>query len=227
METNSDTCIGTAKLFPVTVSPYSIAEPVSGPEVVCLGDAGVTYSVSENAGSTYSWTVPPGVNITIPDSLHEINVTFTLSVTGNFSVIETNSSGCITVHDPLEVTVNDVNGGTISADQTVCTGDDPAAFTSVADGAGDGAITYQWQDSPDNVTFTDIGGATLATYDPGVPAATTYYKRITTSRFTASPLHIVLTCPAKITGTGLNAIVMTLLSAVHSFPFSVPVVILL
>ncbi|GAI25750.1 unnamed protein product, partial [marine sediment metagenome] len=53
VETNSYGCIGETKLFPVTVSSFSVAETVSGPPVVCLGDAGVTYSVSDIAGSTY------------------------------------------------------------------------------------------------------------------------------------------------------------------------------
>ncbi|NQV17217.1 MAG: hypothetical protein HQ534_01545, partial [Armatimonadetes bacterium] len=46
---------------------------------------------------------------------------------------------------------------------------------------GDGTLTYQWQDSPDNSTFTNISGATSTTYDPSTLTQTTYYKRITTS----------------------------------------------
>ena len=91
----------------------------------------------------------------------------------------------------VTVTVNDVDGGTVGTDQTICNGDDPAAVTSTVDGGGDGVITYQWQDSPDNVTFTDIAGATLATYDPGIMVATTYYKRVAISTLNGVPCTAV------------------------------------
>ncbi|MBW2605900.1 MAG: hypothetical protein JRE28_16585, partial [Deltaproteobacteria bacterium] len=98
-----------------------------------------------------------------------------------------NGTPCAAETNTLTVTVNDVAGGTISADQIICDGDDPAAFTSTINGTGDGVITYQWQDSPDNSTWTDIGSATTSVYDAGVLSATTYYKRITTSTLSGTP----------------------------------------
>src|SRR5690606_28854925 len=44
-------------------------------------------------------------------------------------------------------------------------------------------LTYQWQNSTDGVTYTDIAGATAETYTPGALTATTYYRRIVTSTF--------------------------------------------
>ena len=61
----------------------------------------------------------------------------------------------------------------------------PAAFTATAP-AGDGTFTFQWQDSPDGTTFTDIPGATLATYAPGALTQDTWYRRIVTSTLGAS-----------------------------------------
>ncbi|MBK9736817.1 MAG: hypothetical protein IPO92_18400, partial [Saprospiraceae bacterium] len=89
----------------------------------------------------------------------------------------TANSNCVTVF------VNDVTGGTVAADQTVCSGGDPAAFTSVAS-TGSGTLTYQWQSNTTGCTgtFTNIAGATGATYDaPSCLIVTTYYRRITTS----------------------------------------------
>src|SRR6185503_5217667 len=51
----------------------------------------------------------------------------------------TANSNCITV------TVNSVTGGTVAADQTICSGGDPAAFTESVAATGSGALTYQWQ----------------------------------------------------------------------------------
>jgi hypothetical protein len=81
----------------------------------------------------------------------------------------------------LSFSVLGQSGGTISGNQTICSGGDPALFTSSDPGSGSGALTYQWQSSTDNVDFSDIDGATSETYDPpsGL-TVTTYYKRITT-----------------------------------------------
>jgi hypothetical protein len=71
------------------------------------------------------------------------------------------------------------NAGTISANQTICSGGDPAAFTStVASGGSGGTIEYQWESSTNNVTYTDIATANSSTYDPPSGLTiTTYYRR--------------------------------------------------
>jgi hypothetical protein len=43
--------------------------------------------------------------------------------------------------------------------------------------AGAGAITYQWQESTDNNTFTNISAATGTTYDPPSLSQTKYFRR--------------------------------------------------
>ncbi|MBN2215197.1 MAG: gliding motility-associated C-terminal domain-containing protein, partial [Bacteroidales bacterium] len=41
---------------------------------------------------------------------------------------------------------------------------------------GSGTYAYQWQSSPDGSAWTDIGGATGVSYDPGPITATTHYR---------------------------------------------------
>ncbi|MFV7236987.1 gliding motility-associated C-terminal domain-containing protein, partial [Flavobacterium sp. ZB4R12] len=71
----------------------------------------------------------------------------------------------------------------IADDQTICEGDDVAAFTSTTDASGDGTITYQWQSSTTSAVagFSNIGGATSATFNDGTITQDTWYKRIATS----------------------------------------------
>jgi hypothetical protein len=124
VETNSFLCVGPTKVFPVTVSPFSIAATVTGTADTCNGATGVKYSVPFNAGSTYSWTTPPGASITSDPTLHEIDVDFSLVVTGDFSVVETNASGCVTIHNPLTVTIHPVpNIYNLTAPSYYCFGD--------------------------------------------------------------------------------------------------------
>jgi gliding motility-associated-like protein len=74
--------------------------------------------------------------------------------------------------------------GSIGSDQTLCAGATPAPLTSTAAAsAGIGQYTYQWQSSPDNVTWTDIGGANAPGYAPGALSVTTYFRRLVTSGF--------------------------------------------
>src|SRR6185437_11843874 len=69
--------------------------------------------------------------------------------------------------------------GTVSANQSICYNTTPVALTATAAPIGSGAYTYQWQSSPDNITWTNIGATTsgLAAATMGNLTATTYYRR--------------------------------------------------
>ena len=77
---------------------------------------------------------------------------------------------------------NPTSGGTIAADQTICSGFAPAAFTSSAAASGNtGTLEYKWQVSTTSSSggFSDISPAvTTETYAPGAITATTWYKRL-------------------------------------------------
>ncbi len=101
-----------------------------------------------------------------------------------------NAVPCTALSNCITVTINNVTGGTVAANQTVCSGGDPAAFTQSVASTGSGALTYQWQSSTTGCggVFSDIGGATAITYDP--PAGllvTTSYRRVTTSTLNTIP----------------------------------------
>src|SRR5207249_3803439 len=117
-----------------------------------------------------SYNPPPGLLVTTYYRRVTISTLNTVACAAN--------SNCVTV------TVNNVTGGTVAADQTVCSGGDPAAFTQSLASTGSGTLTYQWQSSTTdcNTGFTNIGGATGVTYDvPSGLTVTTYYHRVTKS----------------------------------------------
>lgn len=102
----------------------------------------------------------------------------------------------------LQVTVQSVpTNGTIGSDQTICNGGDPALFTSGGAGTGDGSITYQWQSSVSPFsTWSDIGGATDATYDrPSGLTVTTQYRRQTVSTLNSVACRSTGTTPVQVT----------------------------
>ena len=57
----------------------------------------------------------------------------------------------------------------------------PAALTSTPPTGGNGTYTYQWQSSPNNSTWSNIGGATSTTYTPPALKFTTWYRLLYTS----------------------------------------------
>jgi hypothetical protein len=96
---------------------------------------------------------------------------------GNYCENEINTRKAVTV------TVNGaLTPGAIGTAQAICYNTPPAGFTqTTAPTGGTGTYTYQWQNSPDNSTWTNITGATAATYAPGQLTANTYYRRAVTS----------------------------------------------
>jgi hypothetical protein len=77
---------------------------------------------------------------------------------------------------------------------------------SITGGTTGCGLTYQWQSSPDNAAWTNIAGATAATYT-ATPSANTYYRRIITctasglSANSASVLVSIVNCVILGTGT--------------------------
>ena len=72
--------------------------------------------------------------------------------------------------------------GSVSANQTICTGATPSSLSSNTEaGGGTGTFAYQWEFSTDNVYWNPVAGATSLIYAPGPLTATTYYRRRVTS----------------------------------------------
>src|SRR5439155_16932841 len=114
-----------------------------------------TAAFSKSAGATNATYDPPAGLATT--TYYRRVVTSTLN-----GVTCTANSNCITV------AINNVTAGTVAADQTICSGGDPAAFTQTAAATGSGTLTYQWQSNTTGCggAFTNIAGATSTTYDP-------------------------------------------------------------
>lgn len=92
-----------------------------------------------------------------------------------------NGVECINTTNYVEIIINDITAGAVSADQQICVGGSPMAFAEVTPASGTGALTYQWQSSTDNVSWTNISSSPNTTYSPGPITETTYFRRRVTS----------------------------------------------
>lgn len=81
----------------------------------------------------------------------------------------------------IEKTVSNIsNPGTIGNNENNCTSYDPAEIVNLTSpSGGSGAVNYQWQRSTTSATsgFTNIAGATGATYNPTTITVSTWYRR--------------------------------------------------
>ncbi|MBE7173724.1 MAG: hypothetical protein INR73_24340, partial [Williamsia sp.] len=172
-----------------SITPGSVA---GGGQTFCSGgNSGSFTSTAAAAGSgtiTYQWQrSTTDCNSGFTNISGATAATYTppagLTATAYYRrVASTTANGisCQAYSNCLVIYINSITDGTTSGNQSICAGQDPAAFSATA-ATGTGTITYQWQSSTTdcNSGFSNISGATSAGYNP--PAgltATTYYRRI-------------------------------------------------
>ncbi|HNY03299.1 MAG TPA: hypothetical protein PKG48_11955, partial [Bacteroidales bacterium] len=183
--TSSETCVtgspATSNIITMTVNPILAAGVTINASTthVCVGSPVTFTATPANGGATpaYQWQVNAA------NATNATNDTYTY-VPANGDVVtcvmtssETCVSGSPATSNSITITADpDLIPGTVAASQTICTGSIPALLTSTPPNGT--SPTYQWQVSADNVIFTDIPGATDATWQPGTLTATTYYRQM-------------------------------------------------
>lgn len=76
----------------ITFTSLPVTSVITGPTPLCEGTTGTIYSVTNNAGSSYLWTVPSGATIVFGQGTNTITVDWG-ATGGNVSVSETNACG--------------------------------------------------------------------------------------------------------------------------------------
>ncbi|WP_315821863.1 hypothetical protein [Paraflavitalea speifideaquila] len=179
---NSNTVAVTVypQLVPGTVSPASISINYNTAPGLLTGTA----ATGGNGTYAYQWQSSPD-NTTFtniggamaqnytPGNL-TANTWYRRSVTSNGVTVNSNTVA-VTVYPQLVA-------GTLSpAALSINYNTSPGLLSGTAATGGNGSYTYQWQSSPDNTTYTNIGGATAQNYTPGNLIANTWYRRTVTS----------------------------------------------
>ena len=170
--TPSNAC-GNGTPSTLAVTPVTIpAQPsvITGTTPVCAGSS-QTYSVTNVAGLTYTWTFPAGWTQTGGGTTNSVTVTVG-TAGGNITVIASNSCGN-SPQRTLAVTVNPMPQGSLTANGPLCaTGTGTLTWTSTL---GTGPFTVVYNDGTANRTQTNVtsGVAFNAAVNP-VTATTTY-----------------------------------------------------
>jgi RHS repeat-associated protein len=180
----------TSNAVTITVYPQLISGTISpSSQTINYNTTAASLSVTAATGGngtyTYTWWASPtsgggysqvGTGTSFSPGL--------LTATTYYEVISTSNGATVTTA-PVVVNVNpQVFAGIITPSNiTVASGTSPGILTATpASGGGcGGSFTYQWQSSPDNVTWTNISGATTLNYSPGNMTSGLYY-------------HVTVTC---------------------------------
>jgi gliding motility-associated-like protein len=205
-----------------TVNNLPVIATVTG--AVRTGPGSVTLSgtVTPAAGTTIDWFAASTGGAALGAGVLSYTTGVLNSTTTFFAEARNTSTGCVsTLRVPVIATINgSFSAGAIGANQSICLGATAAAFSSItAASGGTGAISYQWQSSLDNTSFTDIPGATLISYTPIGLTQTTYYKRLAitvadgsiasnTISITVNPLPIV-SLPIDNARTGAGPVLLS------------------
>lgn len=155
----------------------------------------LVYSATVASNGTY--TIPSG--IVIESNVYRLEISTNTGTVGNPAPVKALPANWTTVGESstgvspynsdgtndgiINLTIGTVNlsemrfgittcaAGTAAANQTIVSGTSPSSLSLTG---SSGAV--QWQVSTDNVTFTNISGATGTAYAPGVLTATRYYR---------------------------------------------------
>ncbi|MCA1742264.1 MAG: hypothetical protein LC630_07340, partial [Bacteroidales bacterium] len=167
-ETNSYGCAGDISVLPVEVYNQAAPEDIVGEADVCAYSTHI-FSVTERAGSMYTWSLPGGSAIIGNPAAASITVIMG-NVSGTVSVTEANIAGCVTVHNDLPVVVRALPTAHITGGGTVCdgtvvdlnvdfTGTAPFTFTYALNGVAQPPVTTS--DDPYTLAVTGAGAYTI------------------------------------------------------------------
>jgi len=168
-------CASASTMVNITVNANPIATASSTTTLLCSGDT--TYLSGTGSGN-YSWTGPnsfssSSANITILNT--------SISATGTYTLVVTNSSGCKDIAT-VNITVNQTPPLAITSDSATCTG---APLILSANGTG----VINWYS---DITLLNLIQANNSTYSPTIPSGSTatYYVTVSNNGCTSNAVAV-------------------------------------
>lgn len=137
---------------------------ISGPSTLCSNASGNVYSVPNEAGSSYNWTVPVGAIITSGQGTNSITVSFGSSG-GQIAVVETEPCG-VAPQQTFNVQVDPQQILTITDPNTVCAPStvDLTTASVTAGSTGGGSFSYWTNAAATNSLANPSSVSTSGTY---------------------------------------------------------------
>ena len=208
--------IAPTNVVTIRVAPALAAGTIAADQALCAGGIPTPLTSTTDAGPdavTYQWESSLD-NAAWTDIVGANEPTYApgaLNVTTYFRRRASSGTACApATSNVVAITVTPaVVAGSIAADQAICAGTTPTPLTSASDASdGTGPVAYQWESSPDNVTYAPIGGATGSTYAPGALNVTTYFRRRASAGGACAPVVsnvVVITVTPAVTAGSIGS----------------------
>jgi CshA-type fibril repeat protein len=181
----SGACTSISDVITITVSPTSVAGSISGGATVCSGTNSTTLTLSGNTGSIQwqSASTLAGIYSNISGATASTYTATDLTSTTYYKAVITSGVCSAATTSAATVTVNPLSvAGSVSGGTSVCSVTNSTTLTL---SGNTGSI--QWQSSNALAgTYSNISGATSATYLANNLSSTTYYRAVVTSGICSS-----------------------------------------
>lgn len=181
---------------------YGVTKTLSVPSVsaygaICSGNT-IALTATVTTGSQIRWyTVASGGTAVATTNSGVAYTTPVLSSNTTYYAEQfTGSCTGIRVAVPITVVAKPA-AGAIAGEQTICNSKQPALLSSVSADAG-ANITYRWESSLDEITWTPIVSNTT-TYQPGLLTKSTFFRRVTINTANGISCESVPTTSIKVT----------------------------
>nr|WP_246386638.1 PKD domain-containing protein [Rufibacter quisquiliarum] len=191
VETVKDNCSsGSRTPVQVTVEQSITNNSITAEQTICVGNSPGELEGSAPAGGSgtymYQWeSSTDGATFTTLSGATGANYLPGVLNAHTWFRRKVLSGACAaSVSNSLKITVNTgITGNKISADQTVCVGQNPELLQGLVPTGGDGVYTYQWEKSTTSAStgFAAINGATVGDYQPEVLTGTSWFRRVVSS----------------------------------------------
>lgn len=164
----------------------------------------LTSSVGGGDGTyTYQWQSAPDNNTWTTVGSSDAFDPGVLTTTTYYRLITSSNGAGVTSNTVVVMVYPQLTCSISPASQTIDPGD-PATTLSAAVSGGNGTYSYQWQSSPDNISWTNE--ATTSTCNPGALTSNRFYRLIVTSNnvkdtSNTATVNISITAELSITST--------------------------
>ncbi|WP_262888708.1 T9SS type A sorting domain-containing protein [Pontibacter pamirensis] len=174
-------CVNYSNEVTVTVNPLPIATITQGTNTYFCSPGTALLSAAEEAGSySYTWfRIESGGHVEVANTR-----TTEVGVVGTYYVVVTNNNtSCKSTSSTISVQETVVGNNIVGVDngnQEVCYNAIPEEIVGSTASSTVGPVTYQWEVSLDNETFTNLTGATginLTQTQLGAHTADRWYRR--------------------------------------------------
>ena len=221
----------------VTINALPANPSPSGPNSVCAGSSGNSYTANLPGMSNYVWTISAGGTINSGNGTNSITVTWNTAGAQYVRVVVTNSNNCTSAsYGQRLVTVNALPGITLGANPIVCPGITSANLAYSATSGSPNQYSIVWDATAigagfGNVTNQALPGSPIGLLVPVAAPINTYNGTLTVRNSTCVsvgyPITVTVARPVPtISGpanvcTGSTGIIYTTEAGKSSYTWSI------